>query len=177
MSLNVGLLRSSFDLVVAQAPDITHRFYDILFARYPQARPLFSRNSRDKQEQMLTQALVLVMEDRVLTGDTLLIGATGRTDLPTGDAEAEYLSLQRLLSLPGDLLVFPAHDYGGRTFSTIGHERLNNPRLRLDHEAFIRLMTSPRTEKPARLAESLAYNTRPLEARDAPAEQMEMAAF
>ncbi|MCY1082298.1 MBL fold metallo-hydrolase [Archangium lansingense] len=119
-----------------------------------------------------SDALVLVMEDRVLTGDTLLIGATGRTDLPTGDAEAEYLSLQRLLSLPGELLVFPAHDYGGRTFSTIGHERLTNPRLRLDHEAFIRLMTSPRAEKPARLTESLAYNTRPLEARDEPVEQL-----
>ncbi|QRK10029.1 MBL fold metallo-hydrolase [Archangium violaceum] len=119
-------------------------------------------------------AMVLVMEDRVLSGDTLLIGATGRTDLPTGDAEAEYHSLQRLLSLPGDTLVFPAHDYGGRTFSTIGHERLTNPRLRLEHDAFIRLMTTPCTEKPARLAESLAYNTRPLSAHDAPAEQVFM---
>ena len=117
---------------------------------------------------------VLVMEDRVLTGDTLLIGATGRTDLPTGDAEAEYRSLQRLLTLPGETLVFPAHDYGGRTFSTIGHERLTNPRLRLDHEAFIQLMTTPRNEKPARLHEALAYNTRPLDARDEPAEQMAM---
>jgi sulfur dioxygenase len=115
--------------------------------------------------------LVLVMEDRVLSGDTLLIGATGRTDLPTGDAEAEYRSLQRLLSLPEDTLVYPAHDYGGRTFSTIGHERLTNPRLRLSYEAFIQLMTSPRNEKPARLAEALAYNTRPLDAYDEPAEQ------
>ncbi|WP_257453592.1 MBL fold metallo-hydrolase [Archangium lipolyticum] len=118
-----------------------------------------------------SDGLVLVMEDRVLSGDTLLIGATGRTDLPTGDAEAEYRSLQRLLSLPEDTLVYPAHDYGGRTFSTIGHERLTNPRLRLDHDAFIQLMTSPRNEKPARLAEALAYNTRPLDAHDAPAEQ------
>lgn len=117
-------------------------------------------------------SLVLVMEDRVLTGDTLLISATGRTDLPTGDAEAEYRSLQRLLSLPAETLVFPAHDYSGRTFSTIGHERLTNPRLRLDHEAFIRLMTSPRSEKPARLAEALAHNTRPLEAREEPAAQL-----
>jgi glyoxylase-like metal-dependent hydrolase (beta-lactamase superfamily II) len=106
-------------------------------------------------------SLVLRMEDRVLTGDTLLIGATGRTDLPSGDAEAEYHSLQRLLSLPGDTLVFPSHDYGGRTFSTIGHERLTNPRLRLDYEVFMRMMTTPRSEKPARLAEALAYNTRP----------------
>jgi hemoglobin-like flavoprotein len=62
MSLNVPLLRSSFDLVVTNSPDITRRFYDIFFANYPQVRPMFSRNSRDKQEQMLTQALVLVME-------------------------------------------------------------------------------------------------------------------
>jgi glyoxylase-like metal-dependent hydrolase (beta-lactamase superfamily II) len=118
-----------------------------------------------------SDGLVLVMEDRVLSGDTLLIGATGRTDLPTGDAAAEYRSLQRLLSLPEETLVYPAHDYGGRTFSTIGHERLTNPRLRLDQEAFIRLMTTPRNEKPARLAEALAYNTRPLDIYDAPAEQ------
>ena len=108
-----------------------------------------------------SDSLVLRLEDRVLTGDTLLIGATGRTDLPTGDAESEYHSLQRLLSLPGDTLVFPSHDYGGRTFSTIGHERLTNPRLRLDYEVFMRLMTTPRNEKPARLDEALAYNTRP----------------
>jgi glyoxylase-like metal-dependent hydrolase (beta-lactamase superfamily II) len=111
-------------------------------------------------------SLVLKMEDRVLTGDTLLIGATGRTDLPTGDAEAEYRSLQRLLSLPETTLVYPSHDYGGRTFSTIGHERLTNPRLRLDYEVFMRLMTSPRSEKPARLEEALAYNTRPRDARE-----------
>lgn len=62
MSLNVPLLRSSFDLVVTNSPDITRRFYDIFFARYPQVRPMFSRNTRDKQEAMLTQALVLVMD-------------------------------------------------------------------------------------------------------------------
>jgi glyoxylase-like metal-dependent hydrolase (beta-lactamase superfamily II) len=118
-----------------------------------------------------SDGLVLVMEDRVLSGDTLLIGATGRTDLPTGDAEAEYRSLQRLLTLPDELLVYPAHDYGGRTFSTLGHERLTNPRLRLDHEAFIQVMTVPRSEKPARLAEALAYNTRPLDVYDRPSEQ------
>jgi len=116
--------------------------------------------------------LVLVMKDRVLTGDTLLIGATGRTDLPTGDAEAEYHSLERLLTLPSEMLVYPAHDYGGRTFSTIGHERLHNSRLRMERAAFLELMRSPRTEKPMRLAESLAYNTRPRDARDEPAEQL-----
>ena len=116
--------------------------------------------------------LVLVMEDRVLTGDTLLIGATGRTDLPTGDAEAEYESLARLLWLPDDTLVFPAHDYGGRTFSTIGHERVSNPRLRLDRDAFLKLMRMPRPEKPERMAESLAYNSRPKDAHDSPSEEV-----
>jgi hemoglobin-like flavoprotein len=57
MSLDVTALRTSFDLVVERSPDVVHKFYDILFARYPQARPLFSRKSRDKQEEMLTQAL------------------------------------------------------------------------------------------------------------------------
>jgi glyoxylase-like metal-dependent hydrolase (beta-lactamase superfamily II) len=109
-------------------------------------------------------SLVLGMEDRVFTGDTLLIGATGRTDLPTGDAEAELRSLRRLLALPEETLVFPSHDEAGRTFSTIGHERLTNPRLRLSPEAFLRRMMLPRADKPARLAEALAYNTRPLEA-------------
>lgn len=118
-----------------------------------------------------SDGLVLVLEDRVLTGDTLLIGATGRTDLPTGDPEAEYESLERLLSLPNHMLVYPAHDYGGRTFSTIGHERVHNQRLRLDRAAFLKLMRMPRPEKPSRMAESLAYNSRPRDAESTPAEQ------
>jgi glyoxylase-like metal-dependent hydrolase (beta-lactamase superfamily II) len=77
-------------------------------------------------------SLVLLMEDRVFSGDTLLIGATGRSDLP--EAEAELHGLRRLLALPGDMLVFPTHDYARRTFTTIAHERLNHPRLRLEHE-------------------------------------------
>ena len=62
MSLNVHALRQSFELVVERAPDLTHRFYDILFARYPEARPLFGRSSRPAQEQMLTAALAAVLD-------------------------------------------------------------------------------------------------------------------
>ncbi len=62
MSLNVHALRSSFDLVVERAPDLTHRFYEVLFARYPEARPLFGRQSRPAQEQMLTAALTAVLD-------------------------------------------------------------------------------------------------------------------
>src|SRR5690606_3755182 len=66
-------------------------------------------------------SMCLVMADRVCTGDTLLIGGTGRTDLPSGDPGALYESLfDKLLTLPSELLVFPAHDYKGRSHSTLG---------------------------------------------------------
>ena len=62
MSLNVALLRSSFDLVVERQPQLTHRFYEILFQRYPQAKALFGRHTAAAQEKMLTDALVAVMD-------------------------------------------------------------------------------------------------------------------
>jgi len=62
MSLDVEALRGSFELVVERAPDVVHRFYGILFSRYPQVRPMFSRNSAAQQEKMLTQALAAVIE-------------------------------------------------------------------------------------------------------------------
>lgn len=73
-----------------------------------------------------------LMEDRVFTGDTLLIRGTGRTDFQNGDPRAQYESLfGRLLKLPDWTLVYPAHDYKGDTVSTIGEERAYNPRLYL----------------------------------------------
>ena len=60
--LDVPLLRSSFQLVVERQPALVHRFYEILFERHPQARSLFGRNSAAKQEEMLTGALVAVMD-------------------------------------------------------------------------------------------------------------------
>jgi sulfur dioxygenase len=72
-----------------------------------------------------------VLGDRVFTGDTLLIRGTGRTDFQNGDAREQYESLQRLLRLPDETLVFPAHDYKGDTVSTIGEERRFNPRLQV----------------------------------------------
>ncbi|HEV8246601.1 MAG TPA: globin domain-containing protein [Polyangiaceae bacterium] len=62
MSLNVELLRSSFEMVVDRAPNLTQRFYEILFQRYPQTREMFPPTRREKQENMLTQALVAVMD-------------------------------------------------------------------------------------------------------------------
>jgi hemoglobin-like flavoprotein len=63
MSLDTALLRSSFDTVVERQPAITPRFYEILFERYPQARPLFGRNSTAAQQEMLQQALVAVIDN------------------------------------------------------------------------------------------------------------------
>ncbi len=71
-------------------------------------------------------------EDRVFTGDTLLIRGTGRTDFQNGDPFAQYDSLfNKLLKLPEETLVYPAHDYKGDTVSTIGEERMCNPRLQV----------------------------------------------
>ncbi len=70
--------------------------------------------------------------DRVFTGDTLLIRGTGRTDFQSGDPRAAYDSLfNKLLKLPDETLVYPAHDYRGETVSTIGEERAFNPRLQV----------------------------------------------
>jgi glyoxylase-like metal-dependent hydrolase (beta-lactamase superfamily II)/rhodanese-related sulfurtransferase len=72
------------------------------------------------------------LPDRVFTGDTLLIRGTGRTDFQNGDARAQYESIfNRLLKLPDETFVYPAHDYKGETVSTIGEERAFNPRLRV----------------------------------------------
>lgn len=77
-----------------------------------------------------------LMEDRVFTGDALLIGGTGRTDFQNGDPRAAYDSLFNiLLKLPDATLVYPAHDYNGNSVSTIGHERRMNPRLRVKSAA------------------------------------------
>ena len=74
-----------------------------------------------------------IMQDRVFTGDTLLINGTGRTDFQNGSSYDAYNSLfDKLLKLPEETLVFPAHDYKGNKFSSIGKERNNNPRLQVN---------------------------------------------
>src|SRR3954469_17231505 len=62
MGLNVELLRKSFGLVLEREPNLTHRFYGVLFAKYPQVKPLFGKNSSEHQEKMLAGALVAVMD-------------------------------------------------------------------------------------------------------------------
>lgn len=105
-------------------------------------------------------SMCLQVEDRLFTGDTLLIGATGRTDLPTGDPEALYDSLfNRLLHLDPNLQVFPAHDYKGRQSSTIGQEIATNPRLQQrDRRAFVDLMQNLNLSMPTHVTEALRTN-------------------
>ena len=105
-------------------------------------------------------SMCLVGEDRVFTGDTLLIGGTGRTDLPTGDAGALFDSLfGRLLKIDPALMVYPAHDYKGRSHSTIGDELAGNPRLQQrDRDAFIAMMGSLNLSMPFHLTEALRTN-------------------
>tara|TARA_B100001121_G_scaffold206813_1_gene180966 strand:- start:1115 stop:1798 length:684 start_codon:yes stop_codon:yes gene_type:complete len=72
------------------------------------------------------------MQDRVFTGDTLLIGGTGRTDFQNGNPYDSYNSIFNiLLKLPNKTKVFPAHDYNGNFYSTIENEKYNNPRLQV----------------------------------------------
>jgi glyoxylase-like metal-dependent hydrolase (beta-lactamase superfamily II)/rhodanese-related sulfurtransferase len=105
-------------------------------------------------------SMCLVLPDRVLTGDTLLIGATGRTDLPTGDPEALFESLfDKLLRLGDDLLVFPAHDYKGRSSSSLGAEKATNPRLQQkERDGFVTLMRGLDLAMPEHLTEALRTN-------------------
>lgn len=105
-------------------------------------------------------SMCLLVEDRVFTGDTLLIGATGRTDLPTGDAEALYDSLfNGVLRRDPGLMVFPAHEYKGRTHSTIAEELSGNPRLQQrDRSAFVQMMRSLDLSMPTHVTEALRTN-------------------
>jgi len=74
-----------------------------------------------------------LMKDRVFTGDTLLINGTGRTDFQGGNAKDQYNSIfNNLLKLPEKTLVYPAHDYNGKRYSTIIQEKNNNPRLQVN---------------------------------------------
>ncbi|HLY57869.1 MAG TPA: MBL fold metallo-hydrolase [Stellaceae bacterium] len=105
-------------------------------------------------------SMCLVTQDRVFTGDTLLIGATGRTDLPSGDPEALYDSLfNRLLVLDPALKVYPAHDYKGRSHSTIADEIAGNPRLqKRDRAEFVDMMQHLNLSAPTHLTEALRTN-------------------
>ncbi len=91
-----------------------------------------------------------LMNDRVFTGDTLLINATGRTDFQSGSSYDAYDSLfNKLLKLPEEILVYPAHDYSGKKYSTIENEKNNNPRLQVKSaEEYAEIMNNLYLDNP-----------------------------
>ena len=91
-----------------------------------------------------------LLADRVFTGDTLLIRGTGRTDFQNGDPRAQYNSIfNKLMKLPDETLVYPAHDYKGETVSTIGEEKFFNPRLKVKSiDEYVDLMNNLKLPNP-----------------------------
>ena len=108
------------------------------------------------------ESFSLVMDDRVFTGDALLIRGTGRTDFQNGDAFAAYDSLfNKLLKLPDETLVYPAHDYKGWTVSTIGEEKRHNPRLQVKSAAeYAKLMAALKLPNPKLMDVAVSANLR-----------------
>ena len=105
----------------------------------------------------------LLVGDRLFTGDTLLIGGCGRTDLPGGNADKQYESLRKLAALGDQIQVFPAHDYRP-AFSTLGDEKKNNPRMLMgSREEFVQFMTSRHPPLPRKFQLALEHNRSPVQ--------------
>lgn len=100
------------------------------------------------------------LNDRVFTGDTLLISGSGRTDLPGGDPYKSYDSIFNiLLKLKDETLVYPAHDYNGNNFSTIKKEKLNNPRLQVKNKLeYVNIMNNLNLPTPKLMDIAIPFN-------------------
>ena len=103
-----------------------------------------------------------LMNNYLFSGDTLLINGTGRTDFQNGNSKDAYNSLfNRILKLPDETLLYPAHDYKGETVSTIGKEKKFNPRLQVSNvEEYIDIMNNLNLKKPAEIDFNVASNIR-----------------
>ena len=100
-------------------------------------------------------------ENMLFTGDTLLIGGCGRTDFQQGSSEKLFNSVrEKIFSFPDDTLVYPAHDYNGFTSSSVGEEKLHNPRLALDKtkEQFVEIMNNLKLKQPEKINEAVPAN-------------------
>jgi sulfur dioxygenase len=109
-----------------------------------------------------SESYSFLMDDRVFTGDTLLIRGTGRTDFQNGDPYDQYHSLfGRLLKLPDKTLVYPAHDYKGDTVSTIAEEKRFNPRLQVrSADEYAEIMNNLKLANPAMMDVAVPENLR-----------------
>ena len=109
-----------------------------------------------------SESYSFLMDDRVFTGDTLLIRGTGRTDFQNGDPYDQYRSLfERLLKLPENTFVYPGHDYKGDTVSTIGEEKAFNPRLNVSSvEEYAEIMNNLNLPNPKMMDVAVPENLR-----------------
>ena len=105
-----------------------------------------------------------LMNDRIFTGDTLLINGTGRTDFQNGDSFQQYDSIfNKLLKLPEKTFVYPAHDYNGKKFSTIENEKNNNPRLQVSSkEQYAEIMDNLNLSNPKMMDVAVPANVKGL---------------
>tara|TARA_B100001063_G_scaffold239098_1_gene262190 strand:+ start:2349 stop:3029 length:681 start_codon:yes stop_codon:yes gene_type:complete len=101
-----------------------------------------------------------LMNNHLFSGDTLLINGTGRTDFQNGNAKDSYNSIfNKLLKLPEETLLYPAHDYNGQKVSTIGKEKKYNPRLQVNSEdEYVEIMSNLDLKKPAQLEYNISKN-------------------
>ena len=101
-----------------------------------------------------------LMNNYLFSGDTLLINGTGRTDFQNGNAKDSYNSIfNKLLKLPEETLLYPAHDYKNEKVSTIGKEKKQNPRLQVNSvDEYVDIMKNLDLKKPAQLESNVARN-------------------
>tara|TARA_Y100000816_G_C26067634_1_gene561207 strand:+ start:441 stop:1121 length:681 start_codon:yes stop_codon:yes gene_type:complete len=101
-----------------------------------------------------------LMDNYLFSGDTLLINGTGRTDFQNGNAKDAYNSIfNKILKLPDETLLYPAHDYKGQKVSTIGKEKKYNPRLQVkSEEEYVEIMDNLSLKKPAKIDFNVSKN-------------------
>ena len=101
-----------------------------------------------------------LMDNYLFSGDTLLINGTGRTDFQNGNSKDAYNSIfNKLLKLPEETLLYPAHDYNGQKVSTIGKEKKQNPRLQVNSvDEYVEIMSNLNLKKPAQIDFNVTRN-------------------
>ena len=101
-----------------------------------------------------------LMDNYLFSGDTLLINGTGRTDFQNGNSKDAYDSIfNKLLKLPEETLLYPAHDYNGQKVSTIGKEKKQNPRLQVNSvDEYVEIMSNLNLKKPAQIDFNVTRN-------------------
>ena len=107
-----------------------------------------------------SESYSFLLDNYLFSGDALLINGTGRTDFQNGNSKDSYHSIfDKLLTLPEDTLLYPGHDYNGKTVSTIGKEKKFNPRLQVKNvDEYIEIMSNLNLSKPNMMDSNVSRN-------------------